>query len=86
MSTTKQSKDKVADTAPSFEAAIARLEEINDALERGEPTLEQAIDLYTEGMKLLVFCKERLTEAEKRIQVILQKDGRLMEEDFDAAP
>ena len=36
----------------SFEAALARLEEIVRALERGEAPLDQSIELYQEGDRL----------------------------------
>ena len=62
------------DAAPtetlSFEAALARLEEIVRLLERGEAPLDQSIDLYQEGDRLKRLCEERLTSAQARIDAI----------------
>ena len=67
----------------SFEDALERLEEVNEKLEQGEPTLEEAIDLYTEGMKLAKFCRDRLGRAEKQIKILLEKNGAMVEADFE---
>lgn len=58
---------------PKFEDAFARLSEIVEQLEAGEPGLEESLDLYAEGMKLAQFCGEKLTEAEKKIQKLSEK-------------
>ena len=44
----------------SFEAALARLEEIVRLLERGEAPLDQSIELYQEGDRLRRHCEARL--------------------------
>jgi exodeoxyribonuclease VII small subunit len=61
----------------SFEAALARLEEIVRLLERGEAPLDQSIDLYQEGAGLKALCEERLRSAQARIEAIaLGPDGQ----------
>lgn len=61
----------------SFEAALARLEEIVRLLERGEAPLDQSIDLYQEGDRLKRLCEERLKSAQARIDSIaLGPDGQ----------
>ena len=67
-----------------FESALARLEEITDLLESGDQPLENSIDFYTEGLEIAKFCNEKLSEAGKKIKMIADKDGALVEEDFDA--
>ena len=47
----------------SFEAALARLEEIVRLLERGEAPLDQSIELYQEGDRLRRHCEARLKAA-----------------------
>ncbi len=68
-----------------FETALERLEEITQLLESGEKTLEESIDFYTEGLGIAAFCDKRLGEAEKKIKIIADQRGALIEEDFDAA-
>lgn len=41
-----------AETPPGFEAAIKRLNEIVQLLERGELPLEESLRLFEEGVKL----------------------------------
>lgn len=61
----------------SFEAALARLEEIVRMLERGEAPLDQSIELYQEGDRLKRHCEARLKSAQARIeQIALGSDGK----------
>ncbi len=61
----------------SFEAALARLEEIVRTLERGEAPLDQSIELYQEGDKLKRLCEARLKSAQARIeQITFGSDGK----------
>ena len=61
----------------SFEAALARLEEIVRTLEKGEAPLDQSIELYQEGDRLKRHCEARLKDAQARIeQIALGADGR----------
>lgn len=68
----------------TFEGAIERLEEITGQLESGDLSLEDSIDLYTEGLKIAKLCSDKLGEAEKKIKVIVEKSGIMTETDFDS--
>lgn len=59
-----------------FEVALARLEEIVRRLEQGESTLDEALLLFEEGVKLARFCNEKLDEAEAKIE-IMTSDGQI---------
>ena len=61
--------------APSFEAALARLEQIVQRLEKGELPLEESLVLYEEGIRLSRLCHAKLEEAEGKIE-LLMKDAR----------
>jgi exodeoxyribonuclease VII small subunit len=52
----------------SFEAALARLEEIVHSLETGSASLEDSITLYTEGVSLRAACDAKLKDAQARIE------------------
>lgn len=60
---------------PTFEQALAQLEQIVQKLERGELPLEESLGLYEEGIRLSRLCHAKLEEAEGRIEVLL-KDAR----------
>jgi exodeoxyribonuclease VII small subunit len=55
---------------PSFEQALARLEQIVQELEGGELTLEETLSRYEEGSRLAGECARRLEEAEQRIRIL----------------
>ena len=65
-----------------YESALERLEEITDLLESGEKPLEDSINLYTEGLEIAKFCDSKLSEAEKKIKIITEKNGSVTEENF----
>jgi exodeoxyribonuclease VII small subunit len=60
---------------PTFEAALARLEEIVVALEGGERPLEESLRLFEEGIALTRRCAARLDHAQRRID-LLSRDAR----------
>jgi exodeoxyribonuclease VII small subunit len=60
---------------PSFEIALARLEEIVVALEGGDRPLEESLRLFEEGIALTRQCAARLDHAQRRID-LLSRDAR----------
>ena len=61
----------------SFEDALARLDEIVRALEKGDAPLDQSIELYREGDQLKRHCEARLKDAQARIeQIAFGSDGK----------
>jgi len=58
----------------TFEQSLNDLERIVKQLEEGDLALEESLKLFEEGVKLSRECRERLTGAERRIQV-LTKDA-----------
>jgi len=67
-----------------FETAIERLEEITDLLEAGDTSLDESIKLYTEGLEIARFCNKQLSATEKKIKIIQEKGGDLVEAEMDA--
>lgn len=63
-----------------FEQALRRLEEIVAELEKGELPLEKSLELFEEGVRLSKFCSERLDEAERKVEILLQKSSGELEE------
>ena len=53
----------------TFESAMARLEEISRILSENNVTLDESLNLYAEGVKLLNFCNDKLNKARKNIDV-----------------
>lgn len=69
----------------SFEESMEKLEEIANELETGKLNLEESLVKFEEGMKLSKKCNEIIENAEKKITVLLEKDGELKEENFTPA-
>ncbi len=67
----------------TFESALARLEKITEELEDGDLSLEASLKKFNEGIELTEFCNARLTEARTKVEILLEKSGRLQAEPFD---
>lgn len=67
----------------NFEEAMKKLENTVTELENGNLNLDESVKKFEEGMKLAKKCNEILENAEKKITILLEKDGELTEEKFD---
>ncbi|MFE8873497.1 MULTISPECIES: exodeoxyribonuclease VII small subunit [Acetobacter] len=68
----------------SFEDALSELEKIVRGLEGGQLKLEEAIASYERGAALRQHCETKLSEAEARVQAIVQRsDGSLTMKPMD---
>ncbi len=54
----------------TFESALERLEQIVEEMEGDKLPLEELLGRYEEGTRLVKVCQERLSSAEKRIELI----------------
>jgi exodeoxyribonuclease VII small subunit len=72
----KRKRKRKEEPAPTFEEALARLEEIARQLEDGDLPLEKAISLAEEGLKLSELCEKQLTQAEGKIEQLVERMGR----------
>lgn len=70
-------------TAVDFEKALAELEARVHQLESGDLSLEDALKAFEEGIRLTRDCQQALTEAEQKVQLLLEKaDGSTERTDF----
>jgi exodeoxyribonuclease VII small subunit len=62
--------------AKTFEQSLDDLEKIVKQLEDGDLPLEKSLELFESGVKLSRECRERLTNAERRIEMLMKdSDG-----------
>ena len=61
----------------TFEEKIKKLESIVTELESGEVNLDDAIEKYTEAMKLSKECSQKLNVAADHVNKILKDNGEL---------
>ncbi len=75
-----------------FDQSLERLEEIVSNLEEESLSVEDALKFYEEGIKLVKFCRKKLSEIEKKIELITEdssgnikrrevKESELLDED-----
>ena len=73
--------------ARSFEASLEALEKIVRQLESGDLPLEKSLELFEQGIRLSRECQERLSQAERRIEVLLRDNqGRTVVTNYTAPP
>ena len=67
-----------------FEKNLGALEDIVHTLEDGELSLEASLNAFEKGVLLTRECQTALTEAEQRVQMLVQKqDGETELLDFN---
>ena len=66
----------------NLEESMKKLETIVTELENGDLNLDESVQKFEDGMKLAKKCNEILEETEKKITILLEKDGELKEEKF----
>jgi exodeoxyribonuclease VII small subunit len=70
----------------SLESSLKRLEEIVETLERGETSLDDAVNLYEEGVQISKECAEKLKAAELKIKKLSRDiDGQFTMNEPDEA-
>ena len=69
-------------TTKNFEDSIKKLEDIVVQLENGDLNLDESVEKFEEGMKISKECNDILEKAEKKITILLEKNGQIEEEDF----
>ncbi len=85
MSAMEENKRDRDDKKLDFETGIKRLQELVEKLERQDIPLEEAVNLFEEGMELSRKCAKILEAAEERVKVLMrdQETGKVIERDLD---
>lgn len=68
----------------NFEDNMECLEKIVTELENGELNLDESIAKFEEGIRISKECNKILEQAEKKITILLERDGKIEEEKFSA--
>lgn len=84
----KDSAEKSAFIPLGLEEALGRLEAIVRVLEEGQPSLDESLAQYEEGVRLLRHCYQLLEKAERRIEMLSGVDaqGNPIVQPFDDRP
>ena len=81
--TPKKSAGEPAKNEMSFEQALERLEKIVHDMEMGSLSLEAMMERFEEGQKLIRSCSTKLNEVERKIEILVKKDGETVAEPFE---
>jgi exodeoxyribonuclease VII small subunit len=57
----------------TFEESLDQLEAVVKKLEEGDMPLEESLELFEKGVRLSRDCRDRLTKAERRIEVLMKE-------------
>lgn len=69
----------------NFERALEELEEVVEQLESGELPLDESLLAFEKGVGLVVYCNQKLTEAERKIELLVKdKEGKMQFKVLDA--
>lgn len=72
-------------TPESFETALARLEQIVHVLEDGKSGLDDSLAAFEEGVALVKYCNDKLTQAEQKVRILIEnEEGEIEETEFSA--
>jgi exodeoxyribonuclease VII small subunit len=67
-----------------FEKSLVELENLVEQMEQGDLTLENSLQYFENGIKLVRTCQEALQRAEQKVEKLLEKNGRIEIAPFDA--
>lgn len=67
----------------NFEKALQELEQLVEKMESGNPGLEESLKYFERGVALTRSCQQALAQAEQKIQILLQQDGKEELQNFD---
>lgn len=75
MSEDSEDVENEFETPGEFQEAMDRLKKVTAELESGDLPLEQAMERYQEGLKLIEFCEQRLEEAELLVEEVVDDEN-----------
>ena len=65
-----------------FEDSLEELEQLVEQMEQGEISLEESLKSFERGVKLTNTCQKALQDAEQKVQILLEKNGKQTLEPF----
>ena len=67
----------------NLEKALTELEKLVEEMEQGNLSLEESLKRFEKGIALTSECQEALQKAELKVQELIEKNGKLLEKDFE---
>ncbi len=79
---TKKDIEAAPSAAKTIEQDLEDLEKIVAHLEKDTMGLEESINLFEKGVGLSESAKQRLSEAETRVEILMKRGGKVEAEPF----
>jgi exodeoxyribonuclease VII small subunit len=73
----------MAKKTPNFEKALSELEALVEDMEQGNLSLEESLKRFEKGIALSTECQQALQNAELKIKQLVEKNGKLIEQDIE---
>ena len=67
----------------NLEKALTELEKLVEEMEQGNLSLEDSLKRFEKGIALTSDCQKALQNAELKVQELIEKNGKLLEKDFE---
>ena len=67
----------------NFEKSLSELETLVEEMEQGDLSLEDSLKHFEKGIGLTTECQRALQSAELKVQELVEKNGKILEKDFD---
>lgn len=67
----------------NFEKALSDLEAIVEEMEQGNLSLEESLKRFEKGIALTSECQNALQKAELKVTELVEKNSKLLEQDFE---
>lgn len=67
----------------NFETALGSLEQLVMRMESGELSLEDSLQAFEQGIKLTRQCQQALSQAEQRVQILMEQNGQSVAQPFN---
>lgn len=74
--TRKKTKSTPEGESFNFETALAQIHEKVSTMEQGDLSLEQSLQTFEEGIRLIRHCQQALQSAEQKVQLLLEQHGQ----------
>ena len=69
----------------NFDSALEKLEALVEQLESGQLSLEEALQVFEDGVKLSLYCQQELRKTDGKVKTLLKKlNGELEMLEFEA--
>jgi exodeoxyribonuclease VII small subunit len=67
----------------NFEESLSELETLVEEMEQGNLSLEDSLSRFEKGISLTTECQQALQSAELKVRELVEKNGKILEKDFN---